>query len=210
MTRQRFRSIAKRVDGLSRPARLALCLMVAFLFGLTTSHIPAPRAPSMVWVGNLAAPWLALPFLAGWVQRSWLWAAVTGVLGVVVCVAAFYLNTLPPLDRAYLGLAPSTSQASLVAAAVTWWLGSHSQWFTIAVPAGLAFGLLGCWWGRSRLLIAGFFLAAPFLLEAAAIVRTGALHAYVVWAIEAGVGLALLAWVVANSGSRKRGLAASE
>ena len=210
MMRQAFGSIAKRVDGLSRPARLALCLMVAFLFGLTVSHIPA-------WVGNLAAPWLALPFLAGWVQRSWLWSAVTGVLAVEVCVAAFYLNTLPPLDPVYLGLAPSTSHAGVVVAAVAWWLGFHSQWVTLGVPAGLVFGLLGCWWGRSRLMIAGFFLAAPFLLEPAANVRTVALHAYtmplhayVVWVIEAGVGLALLAWVVANSGSRKRGLAASE
>jgi len=207
--RRGLRSMAKGVDALSRPARLALCLVVALLFGLTTSHIPAPRDPSMVWVGNLAAPWLALPFLAGWVQRSWPWAAVTGMLAVVACVAAFYLNTLPPLDRVFLGLAPSTSEAGLAAAAVTWWLGSHLQWFTIAVPAGLAFGLLGCWWGRSRLLIAGFFLAAPFLLEAATGVRT-APHSNVVWVVEAGVGATLLAWVVATSGRRRRGVAARE
>jgi hypothetical protein len=196
---------AQERDAPRHLTRLVLCLIVAFVFGLTTSRIPAPRDPSMVWVGNLAAPWLALPFLTGWVQRSWPWAAVTGGLAVVVCVAGFYLNTLPPLDRVYLGIAPSTSSLELVMAALSWWLGSHTEWFTAGAATGLVFGLLGCWWGKSRQVVAGVFLAAPFLFEAAAGIRAGRLHSLVVWVLEAVVGVVVLAWVVASR--KTRGLA---
>ena len=60
--------------------RRRLLLLVAFVsaawvFGVLDSRIPMPSRPALFWAGNLGAPWLLLPFLVGWAQRSKGWAS---------------------------------------------------------------------------------------------------------------------------------------
>ncbi|HZL06576.1 MAG TPA: DUF6518 family protein, partial [Coriobacteriia bacterium] len=83
----------------SEPTRLrrALLLLAAaacgFAFGFAVSSIPTPEPDRVFWVSNLAAPWLALAFLAGWPQRSAAWGALAGVCADLACVVGFYLQS---------------------------------------------------------------------------------------------------------------------
>jgi hypothetical protein len=39
--------------------------LAGLCFGVLTAHLPAPHDAHVFWMGNFAAPWLALPFVAG-------------------------------------------------------------------------------------------------------------------------------------------------
>jgi len=74
-------------------------------------------------------------------------------------------------------------------------------WVIIALATGIVYGALGAWWGRSRALMAGIVLGAPFLVEPVLwLLRNGYFKGpVVIWIGEAVVGLAVLAGMAVTS-----------
>src|SRR3954449_9577322 len=71
--------------------RLALISVGGFYFGSRPGDLPASTAGSRMWAGNLSAPYLLLPFLAGaLLPRRATTAAIGGGLALVGANAGFY------------------------------------------------------------------------------------------------------------------------
>ena len=177
-------------------------LLVAFalggaLFGFAVSSIPSPSDPTVFWVGNFSSPWAVLAFLAGWSQRSWLWAACSGALADIACVVGFYCRFLT-LDPSAFGLPRSTDVMTVALTSAGHWIVFVSPWIGLAVGAGLIYGSLGRWWGRSRSLIAGAAVAVPFIAEPLLwpIYEGFYKGPTFVWIAEVAVGLLVMSWVV--------------
>ena len=62
--------------------------------GAALSRVHSPDTAKVFWVSNLAAPWLAVAFVAGWPQRSPARGAVAGAGADLACVVAFYAQSL--------------------------------------------------------------------------------------------------------------------
>ena len=74
----------------SAPVRLCLIVIGGFLYGLLAFHLPRPQRGGPIWLGNVAAPWVLIPFLAGaWRFRART-ACVAGALGAAAAAAGFY------------------------------------------------------------------------------------------------------------------------
>jgi hypothetical protein len=185
---------------------LVSCALAGLLLGWLMSSLPRPSDVGTFWVGNFSAPWAVLAFGAGWAQRSWLWAAVAGVTAEVACVTGFYGQFLvgDVVDPRRLGFVDSTDALTLIGTAVSQWVWFIAPWVVVAIGAGVVYGLLGRWWGKSRSIVAGVAIALPFIVEPAA------WRAYVgfgrgplvLWLVEVAVGIAILSWVIA---ARSRG-----
>jgi hypothetical protein len=85
------------------------------------------------------------------------------------------------------------------------WLPFVAPWEMKAILAGLAFGLLGWWWGRSRSLVAGAAVCLAFIAEPLAwAVYDGHLpRPAAIWVAEAAIGLAALLWLLASRGAAR-------
>src|SRR4051794_9107104 len=84
-------------------------------------------------VSLLSAPWLVLPFVAGWTQREARRAVLLGFACTMVALAGYGLMTLSPIENAQFGPQP-------VAALV------HSQGRVLV--GGLFTGPLFGWFGH--------------------------------------------------------------
>ena len=175
------------------------------LFGAAVSHIPSPEDPALFWIGNFSAPWAVLPFLTGRAQRSWSWAAGAGLVADVACVAGFYAGFLTA-DPNRLGLPASTPELHLVVTGVRSWLTFIAPWVVLATVTGVAYGLLGCWWRRSRSLVAGVAAVAPFIAEPGlwSLYRGFLPGPTYLWLVEVAVGVVALAWVLRSPASPAR------
>ncbi len=160
-------------------------LLAGWTFGLLDSRIPMPSSSAVFWVGNLGAPWLVLPFLAGWIAPSRRRALLGGALTCVAAMVGFF------------GPGSGWGPASLFFVA---------SWVGVAVLAGGLYGRFGFTWARSRALLDGLALGVPFLLEPLAWswglgYSQGRLPN---WYAEVAVGIVLIVWVVTASGRRER------
>jgi hypothetical protein len=173
-------------------------VLIGGLFGIADAHLPGPQSVRMFWVANLASPWLVLAFLAGWAQRSLIWAVAAAVAADLTSIAGFYLQVLT-VNATRLGLPPSTPHRMLLAHGVHHWLLFIAPWCAVAVIAGIGYGTLGWWWRRSRSIIAGAFLGLPFVAEPWLWpLYTGYYQGpLTLWIIETAVGVVLLTWVIA-------------
>jgi hypothetical protein len=178
--------------------------LAGLLVGWLMSSLPAPSTVATFWVGNLSSPWAVLAFIAGFSQRSRIWAAAAGLVAEVACVAGFYAKLLF-VDPDHLGLPHSTAPLTLIGTGVSHWLWFIAPWVGVAIGAGVVYGLLGRWWGESRSIVAGVAIAVPFIVEPVA------WRAYVgfgqgplaLWLVEAAVGTAILGWVIAARWPRR-------
>jgi len=174
--------------------RRRLFLFIAFIlagwvFGVLDSRIPMPSTPAVFWAGNLASPWLVLPFLVGWAQRSRRWALASGMVTCTASMVGFF------------GPGGAWGPASFAFVA---------SWLLVGALAGLVYGQIGDSWGRSRALLDGLALALPFIVEPGAwmLVLGSAQGSVPYWYVETAVGGAALVWVVLAS--RRRALQAKE
>jgi hypothetical protein len=166
---------------------LAGFTLAGLVLGVVAEHLPRPHAHLAFWVGNLSSTWIVVPFLAGWAQRSRIWAAIGGAMAAEAMVVGFY---------AFLG--HPWSLASLMHAFGFWLLTDPTA--RMAAIAGPLYGLLGSEWGRSRWLPAGIAVGVPFLLEPWLWgVRLGYVpHPFVIWIVEGAVGAAILIFTTAT------------
>jgi hypothetical protein len=181
---------------------LVLSALAGALFGVFMSSLPPSFDSGTFWIGNLAAPWAVLAFGAGWAQRSRLWAAIGGVAAEVAIVAGFYGQFLVgdfADPRKLLGGDPYPGLLPFTETAVAGWLRSAGPWLVLAIGAGIAYGLLGRWWGQSRSIVAGVAIALPFFAEP---VWWRVFEGYplegslVLWLLEIAVGITLLRWAL--------------
>jgi hypothetical protein len=185
---------------------LVFCALAGLVLGRLMSALPAPSTVTTFWVGNLSSPWAVLAFLAGWSQRSRIWAAAAGVAAEVACVAGFYGQFLVGdiVDPRRLGFVDSTDAFTLIGTAISQWLWFIAPWVVVAIGAGVVYGLLGRWWGESRSIVAGVAIALPFIVEPAAwrvYVGFGQ-GPPILWLAEVAVGIAILGWFVGRGRPR--------
>jgi hypothetical protein len=183
-----------------------------FAFGFAVSSIPTPEPDRVFWVSNLAAPWLALAFLAGWLQRSAAWGALAGVCADLACVVGFYLQSsgfvrlgVHHTSGSYAWEIPAGAPfGQRVVDPFLHWLSLMAPWLVLALVFGAAFGLLGARWGASRWLVAGVLLALAFILEPVGwlVVHGSVWPPYAIWLVEVCLGVALLVWVLVSSRRR--------
>jgi hypothetical protein len=178
---------------------LGSCALAGLLLGGLMSSLPAPSDVGTFWVGNFSSPWAVLAFLAGWSQRSLMWAAAGGVAAEIACVAGFYVKLLF-VDPDHLGLPHSTAPLALIGTGVSQWLWFIAPWVAVGIGAGVVYGLMGRWRRESRSMVAGVAIALPFIVEPAAwrvYVGFGQ-GPLVLWLVEMAVGIAILSWVIAT------------
>lgn len=122
--------------------RFASALVIALAFGVTWSIVKGNGAGVRDAVGNLSAPWLLLPFLAGALAAKARPAmgAVVGLLATVAALAGFYVANAFVLD---LGPHPLLMDVRLAVVA-------GKRYFALALLSGPVFGALGGWWQRHR------------------------------------------------------------
>jgi hypothetical protein len=154
--------------------RLALIVVGGFLYGWCTAHLPASPSGTRMWAGNLSAPYLLLPFLAGaLLPRRATLAAIGGSLASASAIAGFYdLLTVGDVTAASVGAPPTTTARQLVLDAYGRWFSTFllgvpggTPWLSIALVSGCLLGTVGFAWRTTR----RWWLAAPvgaaFLLE---------------------------------------------
>jgi hypothetical protein len=142
--------------------RVAGWLFGAVVYGAGTSWLPAPDHFSF-WAGNVSAAYLALPFLAAAsVSLGWVGAAAVGVAVDWAMVAAFYARHL--YDPASLASYRREHVDPYTIGHFLEWIFLDRQWFGLGALVGVAFGLLGQWWWRSR---------SPWLAGVAALTVAG-------------------------------------
>jgi hypothetical protein len=196
--------------------RVAVVAIAGYAYGAVTAAIPAPGDPAVFWPGNLAAPYVALPFLAATWRFDRRVAALAGMLTAMAMVAGFYgflfVGGVTPSE---LDLPLTTTVREAMLTAYGRWLGTFVlgspggiPWLVVAAVVGLIAGLLGHAWAAGGRTWAGVAVASLFVLEplirllgaAGVLPVPGAnelLPANVaVWAIEGLFGLAAVVLVV--------------
>ena len=170
-----------------RDASAALGVLVAAaVFGVVEQRAGAGRSASVTALGEMAAPWLFLPFLVGAWRASRGSALVLGFAVVLVAVTGFL--------AASVGLVQTfTSGPSAVLAAML----GQLPWLLGAVVGGPVYALLGYRWRITGSWPLALAVTAPVMLEPAlrwGLSSRGILiwepYAPVAWA-EAVAGLAL-------------------
>jgi hypothetical protein len=177
--------------GLETRKRVLLTLLAAVIFGIAWSVAKGNASGIRDDAGNLSAPWVVLPLLAGAfvAPRRLILGAVVGVAVTLIALSAFYLTNAFVLD---LGPHSTLQDVVLTMRAV------GDLWFRYGILSGLVFGAGGAWVaGRSSLTAVGAIVATLLVLEPAAAFAWRALAGWgfeldpVVSAIEVGTGLAL-------------------
>jgi hypothetical protein len=156
---------------------VVLALLLAALFGAGDQYLGSfSMHPWMADVSLLSAPWLLLPFLAGWTQREPKRAALLGLGCTFAALLGYGLMTLSPFESAELTTA--TARGFLV---------SSSRIFLGALMTGPLFAWLGYRWRVERDWRGALATAAALCLEPLAhAIRSGTVRL-----AELAAGLAL-------------------
>jgi hypothetical protein len=207
------------------PARVRLVLVVAggFAYGFLTAHLPSSPSGSRMWAGNLSAPYLLLPFVAGaLLPRRATLAAAGGALASAAAIVGFYdVLDVGDVTAASVGAPASTTARQLVLDAYGRWFSTFllgvpggTPWLSIALVSGCLLGLVGFTWRTTRAWWLAAAVGAAFLLEPVASlvvlpvvqhIRFGmAVGGYslapenlVLWSAEGLIGAALVAGALA-------------
>lgn len=181
---------------------LALLLVLGFAFGLVMAAIKGQDAGVRDAVGNMSAPWVLLPFLAGTRSSRILHSALAGVAITLAAFFGFYLAEAAILD---LGPLPWYTDLRLT-------LGSGHVYEVWGVASGLVYGALGGLWRVRSLAAAPIALGLAFICEPAAVLaveRTGfwggggLLDYRWLWITEVTIGLAITCVVFRGARSRQ-------
>lgn len=196
---------------MKRPAvRVAVAIVVAYLFGWVAGRLPSPEDPTEFWISNVGGPYLVIGFIAGaWATRGTVTSAIAGSASAVAAVCGFYnLAMIGSSARVYQGLPPGTPWLTAAGQAYERWLAlllwGSIPWLTIAVVVGLVAGYLGhrwaVWGSRAGARLVGAALIVEPILYATGLnthLRLGAayvrgMHNIVIWGIEALLGVTVI------------------
>jgi hypothetical protein len=177
---------------------LLLLLLGAIAFGAFVAAIKGDDVGVRNALGNVSAPWVVVPFLAGTLcSRAW-HAALIGIATTLAAFFGFYLAEAAILD---LGPHPWYVDLKLT-------LGSGHLYEIWGTPVGLIYGLFGWLWASrssaAALAAVGLaFVSEPlivFALRRADLWGGGGLfgHAWL-WATEVTIGLAVIAYALARA-----------
>jgi hypothetical protein len=180
--------------------RAAGAVVVAFLFGAAASVLKGNGWGVRAVIGNMSAPWLLVPFIAGALTdgRRIRQAAFLGTVASLVALGGFYFANTFVLD---LGPHPWLVDLRLT-------MRGGQQYFMLAAVSGPVFGVLGGWWQRRRATWPGILMAATFVLEPLAWLgyehnQSSAFTDYpLVWTAEVAIGMG--AFAIASTFLRPR------
>lgn len=171
---------------------VALALGLAFVFGGADQYLGSLSAhPWAAEVSLLSAPWLVLPFLAGWTQRQPKRAAMLGLACTLAALLGYGLMTLSPIEG-----------AELTVAAARGFVLSSSLVIVGGLFTGPLFGWLGNRWRKDRAWLGALAVAGAVCLEPLARVAAGDAYAIdfrVVWVAEVAVGLAMVVYTAVGA-----------
>lgn len=174
---------------------LLAAVATAALFGAVMALVKGQDAGARDAFGNLSAPWVVLPFLAGAIQRSAWRGAAAGLLATLAAFFGFYLMEAFVLD---LGTADLAVRLRLT-------LGSGHVYEVIGAPVGAAFGAFGAlWrlrpWPLAPLVVALAFAGEPlvvYLLAQAGLWGGAGLVGYAwIYLVEAAAGVVAASIIV--------------
>jgi hypothetical protein len=180
--------------------RVGAVLFVALAFGITLSIVKGNGSGVRDTIGNISAPWLLLPFVAGALLsrgRSSTGAFV-GVLATFTALAGFYVTNAFVLD---LGPHPLPDDVRLA-------VEGGQRYFALALLSGPAFGALGGWWQQHRSMALAVMVTSLLIFEPLVWVsyaRTSPArfdNHPAVWAAEVVVGLVACVFVAVGLRSR--------
>ena len=180
---------------------LAALLVGGFAFGLAMAAIKGQDPGVRDAVGNMSAPWVLLPFLAGTRYSRVLHSAWAGVAITLAAFFGFYLAEAAILD---LGPLPWYTDLRLT-------LGSGHVYEAWGIASGFLYGALGGLWRVRSLVAAPIALGLAFICEplvVLAVERTGLwgggglLDYRWLWITEVTIGLAITCVVFGGARSR--------
>jgi hypothetical protein len=174
-----------------------LAALCGFAFGALDQYFGSliSLGPWAASVSGLSAPWLVLPFLAGWTQRRPRGAMLAGLVAVAAALLGYFLMTVSPFESVPLG---SFARAFLAVAR------TNALWIVGGVVTAPLFGLLGQRWRAGRWWASAALLAGSLCLEPFARSLVGRVPpADGVWLAEIAIG-ACLAVYFAGAARRRR------
>jgi Na+/H+ antiporter NhaA len=152
---------------------------------LGTLHATSTLGWWTVSVSLLSAPWLILPFCAGWTQRQPQRAMVAGLTVTLSALVGYFVMTLSPLEGVH------------VTSSGVWALVGSNQLNVVGgLVAGPVFGWLGYCWHTRRSWLAAASVTGALCFEPLVVVAVGrgAGRSLVVWSVEVVVGVAAGLW----------------
>jgi Family of unknown function (DUF6518) len=166
---------------------MAVALVVlAFVFGGADQYLGSLLAhPWAADVSLLSAPWLVLPFLAGWTQREPRRAALLGLACTLAALLGYGLMTVSPIEGAELTV--RTIRGFLLSSALV---------IVGGLFTGPLFGWLGNRWRTDRAWFGALAVAAAVCLEPLARIPAGhEIRFRIVSVAEVVVGMAMMLYV---------------
>ena len=176
-----------------RGVAIARFLVGAVAFGVAVAVIKGQDTGVRDALGNLSAPWVVVPFVAGAGFRSVWRGAVVGLAVTLAALLGFYVAEAAVLD---LGPHPWYVDLKLT---VTW-----NVYATWGIPTGLLYGALGALWSSRRSAVAAAAVGLAFVAEPLIVlllqrggIWDGLLLGYPwMWSAEALIGLAGIGYTV--------------
>jgi hypothetical protein len=140
-----------------RAREIGQVLLLGAAFGVLVAVVKGQDAGARDALGNMSAPWVLVPFLAG-TRCTKLWqGALVGVAATLAAFVGFYAAEAAILD---LGPHPWYVDLRLT-------LGSGHLYEKWGVPTGVLYGVLGAMWSGRRLALAPIVVCLAFVAEPA-------------------------------------------
>jgi hypothetical protein len=140
---------------MSRRRRLLLLLLAGIAFGVVAAVIKGQDTGARDVLGNLSAPWVVVPFLAGSRYPSVWRAALVGIAATLAALLGFYVAEAAILD---LGSHPWYTDLQLT-------LRAGRYWATWGLLSGTVYGALGGIWASRRIAAAPVAVGLAFICE---------------------------------------------
>jgi hypothetical protein len=171
--------------------RLVTLFGGGLVFGITMAVVKGQDAGLRDALGNMSAPWVLLPFIAGARYSRLLYSAAAGIAITLIAFFGFYLAEAAILD---LGPVPWYTDLRLT-------LGSGHAYEVMGVGTGAVYGALGGIWRVHMLAAARAAVGLAFICEPVAVWVIeqaglwgggGLLHYRWLWVAEVTIGLGLV------------------
>jgi hypothetical protein len=162
-----------------------LAALCAFAFGALDQYLGSliSLGPWTASVSGLSAPWLVLPFVAGWTQTRPRRAMLIGLVATSAALLGYFAMTVSPFEA----VPVSRFGSAFVAMAE-----ANRLWIAGGLVTAPLYGLLGQRWRVERSWAAAALVAGCVCLEPSARWAAGRLpQSSAVWLAEVAAGLCL-------------------